>query len=77
MHRPKTYPPLYRLTLSRKALQLLADAFSVKAASPRDDGKWDVAISQSLRDQLQTASLPKENLSDTVERILSKPKATN
>jgi hypothetical protein len=62
--------------VSRKALALLCEAFSIKAVSPRNDGKWDAAISHSLKDQLQTASLPKENLSDTVERILSK-KGTN
>ncbi len=38
----------------------------------RPDGRYDVGISMGLLDQLQTASLPKENLSDTLVRIVRK-----
>lgn len=36
----------------------------------RPDGKYDIVVTPSLIDQLQTAALPKENLSDTVLRIV-------
>lgn len=74
MSKPLTKPPLYRLTLRPDALQ----AFSIVMATQkpprmgvavlRPDGKYDVGISQSLFDQLQTHARPKENLSDTMVR---------
>lgn len=38
----------------------------------RPDGKYDVPISYSLMDQLQTHAIARENLSDTVLRVMSK-----
>lgn len=74
----KQKPPPYRLTLKDEAAvkafaQLMA---RMKVSRPtvgisRPDGKYDVAISHSLLDQLQTSALPKENLSDTVLRIMA------
>lgn len=69
----KQKPPLYRLTLSREAFFAAANAqriFRPQLPFDRQDGKVDVAIPHSMLDQLQTAALPKENLSDTVLRIL-------
>lgn len=71
----KPKPPLYRLTLSRAAYFAAADAkrvFKPQIPFERADGKVDVGIPHSMLDQLQTAALPKENLSDTVVRLLSK-----
>lgn len=75
----KLTPPLYRLTLTAAAFGVLAiyKPFKFKAAFERPDGKWNVAISMSLLDQLQTAALPKENLSDTVLRIAGVNKVSN
>lgn len=74
----KTVPGLYRLTLSPIAYVAMVTykPFKHKAAFERADGKWDVAIPMSLLDQLQTAALPKENLSDTVLRITA-PKSNS
>lgn len=66
-------PPLYRLTLSRAAYFASAEAkriFKPQVPFERSDGKVDVGIPHSTLDQLQTAARPKENLSDTVLRIL-------
>lgn len=76
MSRPKTKPPLYKLTLKPDAV--LAFSMLMARQTPprvgvgisRPDGKCDVGISMALLDQLQTASLPKENLSDTLVRII-------
>jgi hypothetical protein len=70
--------PLFRLTLSAEAFVLAitkSKPLAGKAASARPDGKWDVFISVSAADQLMQMSEPKENLSDTVVRILSKADA--
>ena len=66
-------PAMYLLTLSDKAFQLFITTMtkSGKFAILRPDGKWDVGISFNTLDQLKTAALPKENLSDTVVRLMS------
>lgn len=71
MPKPLTKPQLYRLTLSAEAFELWCKT-KHSIASIRPDGKWEVAITYGLLDQLQTAALPKENLSDTVLRIMAK-----
>lgn len=79
MPKPLTKPPLYRLTLTAAALRAAVQSPNKRLFKPsrsylRPDGRIDVGITFALLDQLQTASLPKENLSDTVVRIMS-PKA--
>lgn len=62
----------YRLTLNRESLlglSLISPAKTPRPVLPRADGKFDVSVSHALYDQLQTAALPKENLSDTVIRL--------
>lgn len=64
----------HRLTLSQEALCGLSlicpvRPMSVRPVQIRHDGKFDVGVSHALYDQLQTASLPRENLSDTVIRL--------
>lgn len=64
----------HRLTLTQDALcglSLIAPVrpMSVRPVMVRADGKFDVGVSHALYDQLQTASLPRENLSDTVIRL--------
>lgn len=64
----------HRLTLTQESLcglSLIAPVrpMSVRPVMVRADGKFDVGISHALYDQLQTAALPKENLSDTVIRL--------
>lgn len=64
----------HRLTLTQTALTGLSlicpvKPMSVRPVMIRADGKFDVGISHALYDQLQTAALPKENLSDTVIRL--------
>lgn len=77
----KQKPLFYRLTLAPEAFTAVASVIKgqipVKAAFQRPDGKWDCAISFSLLDQLKTAALPKENLSDTVLRIMAIQKGLN
>ena len=73
----KQKPPLYRLTLTREAVQAAVmsknkSLFRPTRAYIRPDGNIDVGITHGLLDQLQTAALPKENLSDTVLRIMGK-----
>lgn len=66
----------YRLTLSPEAFALAVGKKSPLAgevAFRRPDGKWNVAISMAIAEQLVESALPKENLSDTVIRTLSKP----
>lgn len=68
----KLIPPQCRLTLTDQACRVFANMMIFKrlpVSVRRPDGKIDVAISHSLYDQLQTAALPKENLSDTIIRI--------
>lgn len=78
MPKPLTKPPLYRLTLVPDAMAALVSWLDARKrgagliATLRADGKYDVAITYGLLDQLQTAALPKENLSDTVLRIMAK-----
>jgi hypothetical protein len=75
--KPKTKPPLYRLTLTMDAIQAAVRGPNKHLFKPtrsflRPDGRLDVGISFALLDQLQTAALPKENLSDTLVRIVRK-----
>lgn len=76
-------PPKYRLTLSNEAFLAVAEQCSRafigdgRGIVKRNDGKWDIAISRSLLDQLHTAAFPRENLSDTVLRIMAKQKGLN
>jgi len=68
----KLVPPHYLLTLTDKAFRVFAETMVFKrlhVSVRRPDGKIDIAISHSLYDQLQTAALPRENLSDTIIRI--------
>lgn len=72
----KQKPPLYRLTLTKEALAAAVLGHSKSLFRPtmaiiRPDGRIDVGITHGLLDQLQTAALPKENLSDTVLRIMA------
>lgn len=67
-------PAKVRLTLSKEAVGVFAKV--VKSSGgygwlcvPRSDGKYDMPVSASLYDQLQTAALPKENFSDTILRL--------
>lgn len=75
MSKQLTTPALYRLTLTDEAFDAVGanKPFKFKAAFQRPDGKWNVAIAMSTLDQLQTAALPKENLSDTVLRLYPSP----
>ena len=67
--------PQYRLTLTKASCRALQQiSRKTRIGVLRDDGKVDVAISYSLLDQIQTAALPKENLSDTILRIRPKTK---
>lgn len=74
LHKPK----LYRLTLNPDAVQAFAILMAnqkpprLGLAVHRTDGKYDVGISHAMLDQLQTHALPRENLSDTVVRVMSK-----
>ena len=62
--------PQYRLTLTKLSCQALQRlSMKIRIGVMRPDGKVDIAISFSLLDQLQSAALPKENLSDTILRI--------
>jgi hypothetical protein len=74
-------PGMYRLTLTRESFAaVLANSecgFSPKVAFQRPDGKWDCAISFALADQLKTAALAGENLSDTVLRVMATQKGLN
>lgn len=70
-----TKPPLLRLTLKADAIHIFA-RLMVSQKPPRvgigvmrHDGKYDVGVTAGFIDQLQTASLPQENLSDTLVRI--------
>lgn len=78
----QTTKPMYRLTLKSNAVVAFSQLMCrqkpprVGIGVSRPDGKYDVAITPSLMDQLQTAALPKENLSDTVLRIMSNQKGT-
>lgn len=64
--------PFYRLTLTNAAFNLFAaKCRAMKVAIRRNDGRIDVGIDFNLLDQLRTASLPKENLSDTIVRLMS------
>ena len=65
-------PPFYRITLSRAAFNLFATrAKRMHVAVERNDGKIDLGVSFNTLDQLRTAALPKENLSDTIIRLMS------
>lgn len=81
MPKQTTKPPTYRLTLTQPAVAAAIGLTGSKAlfrtpkiGVPRSDGKIDVGISYNLLDQLQTAALPKENLSDTLLRLYPSPK---
>lgn len=73
MPKPTTKPPRYRLTVTHLALLAAMSRkpplFKPTIALKRPDGKVDIGISYNTLDQLQTAALPKENLSDTLLRL--------
>lgn len=73
MPKPTTKPPLYRLTLTRAAFWAAMERnkplFQSFLVFERRDDRLDVGITYALLDQLQTAALPKENLSDTLLRL--------
>jgi hypothetical protein len=75
--RPKFKPPKARLTLTKEATQVFSKVVRCQFAAgwlcvPRSDGKYDLPVSNSLYDQLQTAALPSENFSDTILRLAAK-----
>jgi hypothetical protein len=76
MPRPLTRPDRMRLTLTKEATVALPKVVKPGPAAwlcvERPDGKYDVAVSVSLYDQLQTAALPRENFSDTLLRLAVK-----
>ncbi len=75
MPRPLTRPARMRLTLSKEAVTVLPQVVTGPDAwlcVRRTDGKYDVPVSPSLYDQLQTAALPRENCSDTLLRLALK-----
>lgn len=78
MPKPLTKPPVYPLSLTREALEAAMGLKrptsqplfkGTKMAVQHPSGKVVIGISFSLLDQLQTAALPKENLSDTILRL--------
>ena len=71
MPKPKVKPPLYRLTVEAKVFWQVHERFLKRPALAfkRGDGKIDIGIDYNLLDQLKTAALPKENLSDTLARL--------
>lgn len=78
----KNYPNLgmYRLTLAHEVVALAIAAKSPimgKCLVLRNDGKWDVFVTTATADTLKQMAESKENLSDTVVRLLTKKDATN
>lgn len=67
-------PPMYRLTLTAETFAAVVKdgTIKVKIALMRIDGKWDIGISMTAKDQIETAALPGENWSDTVKRMVTK-----
>jgi len=72
-----TTRPLYRLTLSHEAFKLIQPRLKYLSLGYLMRGdRIDVPISMGLLDQLKTAALPRENLSDTIVRIHQKTGGT-
>lgn len=72
MKRPVPKPGPMRLTLAEEVLQRVRctmGPINIRAGVKRTDGKWDVLVSYSTFDQLQTIAKPGENLSDVVKRL--------
>lgn len=73
MPRPLTKPPKVRLTLTKEATKVFSKVVQCPTAGwlcvRRSYGKYDLPVSQSLYDQMQTAALPGENFSDTLLRL--------
>jgi hypothetical protein len=46
--------------------------FKTPFAVCKPTGKWNVAITMSTKEQIETAALPGENWSDTVKRMVTK-----
>lgn len=66
------FPVPVRLTLDREVGDMVIQArkpIKVLAGVVDQKGKWQLLISSNTYDQLQTAALPGENLSDTVKRL--------
>lgn len=67
-------PGYYPLTLTAQvfALVVAKPIFKTPFAVCKPNGKWNVAITMSTKEQIETAALPGENWSDTVKRMVTK-----
>lgn len=73
--KPKVLKPgFYPLTLTPEvfALVVAQPIFKTRFAVCKPNGKWNVAITMSTKEQIETAALPGENWSDTVKRMVTK-----
>ena len=72
--KPPKVPALFRLTLAADVFSLVVakDALNIHLAAKRADGRWDVMVNVSIVDMIQSAALPGENWSDTVQRMVTK-----
>lgn len=70
----KPKPPFYRLTLTAsvfwKVIEKRPDLLPKQIPFNRLDGRVDVAISHTLKDQIETAAKPGENWCDTLRRVV-------
>ena len=65
--------PMYRLTLSAEvfAMALLhSKPMAGRMATRRPDNKWDVFVTEITFNDIRKAAKPKEDLSNTVQRLL-------
>lgn len=71
----KTEPriqPFVRISVAADVFQTLVATKKVKAqaAAVRLDGRWDIIISGSMQDVIDTARKPGERSSDVLKRIV-------
>lgn len=68
----KRISPFVRISLAPDVFKAIGTIAPIRIAERRPDGRWNVAISGSLKDIIDTARQPGERSSDVLNRLVKK-----
>lgn len=68
----KRITPFTRISVSPEVFREIGTLIPYQLAARRPDGRWNLAISGSLKDVIDTARQPGERSSDVILRLVKK-----
>lgn len=68
----KRISPFVRVSVSPEVFREVGTLIPYKLAARRPDGRWNLAISGSFKDVIDTARQPGERSSDVILRLVKK-----